>query len=235
MDVSFDFTDRVVLVTGVSGTLGSHVATAFVNAGGTVVGTSRSPMEETNADVSPDEIDFYPADLTDETAVEGLVEDVIVEHGRLDCLLNVAGTWVGGSPIDETPLDEFTTAIDVNLKTMFLTTKHALPALQETDGVIVNVSAKTSLEGGQGDGPYRAAKAGVRLLTETIAEENRGTVRANAVMPSIIDTPANRSMMPEGDFETWVEPHDIALTMLALCSEATTPTSGAAVPVYGEV
>lgn len=235
MDVQFDFTDRVALVTGVSGSLGSHVAAAFLEAGATVAGTSRSPPTDPEAAISAAEIDFYPADLTDESAVEDLVESVIAEHGRIDYLLNVAGTWAGGNPIEETDLETFQTVFDVNLKTAFLTSKHALPHVAETEGAIVNVSAKGSLSGGEGDGLYRASKAGVRLLTETIAEEQSGTVRVNAVLPSVIDTPANREMIPNGTVEKWVDPHDIALTMLALCSDATAATSGAAVPVFGEL
>ncbi|PSQ34510.1 hypothetical protein BRD11_03780, partial [Halobacteriales archaeon SW_12_69_24] len=99
---------------------------------------------------------------------------------------------------------------------------------------IVSISARSSLEGGEGDGLYRATKAGVRILTETIAEENLGEVRANAVMPSVIDTPMNREMMPDADFEEWVDPADIAEVIVFLCSEAASVTSGAAVPVYGE-
>jgi NAD(P)-dependent dehydrogenase (short-subunit alcohol dehydrogenase family) len=117
---------------------------------------------------------------------------------------------------------------------MFLASKHALPHLREAEGAIVSVSARSSLEGGEGDGPYRASKAGVRLLTETIAEENLGTVRANAVMPSVIDTPMNREMMPDADHDAWVDPAEIARTVVVLCSDATGVTSGAAVPVYGE-
>ncbi|MDR5655647.1 MAG: SDR family NAD(P)-dependent oxidoreductase [Halobacteriota archaeon] len=234
MDVSFDFTDRVTLVTGVSGSLGSAVAEAFLSAGATVAGTDRRPPSETESDLGTEQIAFYEADLTDEAAVESLVAEVIEDHGRLDYLLNVAGTWAGGDPIEETDLSTFEMVFDVNLKTMFLASKHALPHLQATEGAIVNVSAKASLSGGQGDGPYRASKAGVRLLTETIAEEQSGVVRANAVMPSVIDTPANREMIPNGDFDAWVAPEAIARTMLALCSDATVATSGAAVPVFGE-
>mgnify|MGYP000591951845 CR=1 FL=1 len=231
MNVSFDFTDEVVLITGVSGTLGSHAAKAFAEAGATVVGTSRSEPEGTDADLSTVDIDFFAADLTEEAAVESVMESVLETHGRLDYLLNVVGMWAGGNPIEETERGEFETVLDVNLKTAFLTSKHALPALQESEGAIVSVSATSSLEGGEGDGPYRAAKAGIRLLTETIAEENAGVVRANAVMPTVIDTPDNREMFPEADFEAWTDPEDIARTMLALCSDATAVTSGAAVPV----
>jgi len=156
----------------------------------------------------------------------------IDEHGRLDYLVNVAGTWRGGDPVHETEADLFDVLFDINLKTMFLTSKHAIPHLQETEGAVVSVSARSSLSGGTGDGIYRATKAGVRLLTETIAEENRGIVRANAVMPSVLDTPMNRDMMTPSD--DWVDPADVAATILVLCSDAASVTSGAAVPVYGE-
>jgi len=163
-----------------------------------------------------------------------VIDEIVDDHGGLDALCNIAGTWRGGDPLHETDADTFDFLMDVNLKTMFLASKHALPHLQESNGAIVSVSSRSSLEGGEGDGIYRASKAGVRRLTETIAEENRGTVRANAVMPSVIDTPMNREMMPDADHGAWVDPADIAETIMALCSDATSVTSGAAVPVYGE-
>jgi NAD(P)-dependent dehydrogenase (short-subunit alcohol dehydrogenase family) len=120
---------------------------------------------------------------------------------------------------------------------MFLASKHALPHLRESDadqGAILSISARSSLEGGAGDSVYRATKAGVRILTESIAEENRGAVRANAVMPSIIDTEMNREMMSDADYDTWPKPEEIADVICFLCSDAAGVTSGAAVPVYGE-
>jgi len=182
----------------------------------------------------PDRIHFYQGDFTDEDDVGDVIETIVDEHGRLDYLLNIAGTWRGGEPIHETEADTFDFLFDVNLKTMFLASKHALPHIQDTEGAIVSVSARSSLEGGEGDGIYRATKAGVRIFTETIAEENLGTVRANSVMPSVIDTPMNREMMSDSDFEKWVDPRDIAAVMLFLCSDGAGVTSGAAVPVYGE-
>lgn len=235
MDVTFDFDGRVALVTGVSGALGSSVARTLKAAGATVAGTDRREPSAEDTQLEPGTVEFYHADLTDEADVERLVDEVVEAHGRLDYLINVAGTWVGGDPIHETSVEDFEMVLDVNLKTMFLAAKFAIPYLEKTEGAIVSVSAKSSLEGGEGDGPYRASKAGVRLLTETIAEEQKGTVRANAVMPSIIDTPANRSMLPDADYDTWPSPRDIAQTIAVLCSDATGVTSGAAVPVYGEV
>jgi len=235
MSVHFDFSDRVVLVTGVGGALGSAAAEAFLDADATVCGADLvSPEGDDFLLEDPERIDFYKGDFTDESVVAETVDSIVDSHGRLDHLVNIAGTWRGGDPIDETDAELFDFLFGVNLKTMFLASKHAIPHIRDQSGAIVSVSARSSLEGGEGDGIYRATKAGVRLLTETIAEENLGDLRANAVMPSVIDTPMNREMMSGSDFSTWVDPADIAETMLVLCSDATSVTSGAAVPVYGE-
>ena len=235
MEASYDYEESVVLVTGVSGALGSAVAEAFDAAGATVCGADIVAPDDEDALVDPAAVEFHETDATDEGSVEETLEAIVNGHGRLDALCNIAGTWRGGDPIHETDVAEFDTLFDVNLKSMFLVSKHAIPHLQESEGAIVSVSARSSLEGGEGDGPYRASKAGVRLLTETIAEENLGTVRANAVMPSVIDTPMNREMMPDADHDEWVDPADIADVVLFLCSSEAGVTSGAAVPVYGEV
>ena len=233
MNVQFDFEGDVALVTGASGALGSATVAAFADAGATVAAADLRPPEDDDALIDPAHTaSFHEADLTDENDVERVVGDVVNAHGGLDHLINVAGTWRGGDPIHETDADLFDFLFDVNLKTMFLASKHAIPHLREHEGTVVSVSARSSLSGGTGDGIYRASKAGVRLLTETLAEENRGVVRANAVMPSVLDTPMNREMMTPSD--DWVVPADVADTILLLCSDAASVTSGAAVPVYGE-
>ncbi|ARS91094.1 SDR family oxidoreductase [Natrarchaeobaculum aegyptiacum] len=232
-----DFEDTVAVITGASGALGSACVERFHELGATVCAVDVVEPAADESALEPETlgaVSFYETDLTEESAVETLVDDVVADHGRLDHLVNVAGTWRGGDPIEETDESEFDLLVDVNLRTAFLASKHALPHLQETEGSIVSVSARSALEGGSGDGPYRITKAGVRLLMETIAVENRGTVRANAVMPSVIDTPANREMMPDSDHESWVDPRDIADVMAVLCSDLTSVTSGAAVPVYGK-
>jgi NAD(P)-dependent dehydrogenase (short-subunit alcohol dehydrogenase family) len=233
MTVEFDFTDRVAVVTGACGALGSAVAESFADAGATVAACDIVDIEDDDALLDPGEnIDFYQADFTDEDAVVDTMDAIADDHGGIDHLLNIAGTWRGGDPIEETDESEFDMLFAVNLKTMFLASKHALPHLQDSEGAIVSVSARSGLEGGEGDGIYRSTKASVRILTETIAEENLGTVRANCVMPSVLDTPMNREMMTPS--EEWVDPADVAEVMQFLCSDAASVTSGAAVPVYGE-
>jgi NAD(P)-dependent dehydrogenase (short-subunit alcohol dehydrogenase family) len=236
-DVDFDGT--VAVITGASGALGSAAVDRFLEAGATVcaVDVIAPDDEDSLLERDPDgesDLAFYEADLTDEDDVAALMESVADDHGRIDHLLNIAGTWRGGDHVEDTDLEEFDLLLDVNLKTAFLASKHALPHLQNSTGSIVSISARSSLEGGEGDGPYRITKAGIRLLTETLAEENRGTVRANCVMPSVIDTPMNREMMPDADHDSWVDPLEIADVMTFLCSDGAAVTSGAAVPVYGE-
>jgi NAD(P)-dependent dehydrogenase (short-subunit alcohol dehydrogenase family) len=234
MDASFDFSGDVVLVTGASGALGSAVADSFSESGATVAAVDVVPPEESESLLDPSGVDFYRADLTRDDQVAETVDTVVDDHGGIDCLLNIAGTWRGGDPVHETDADLFDMLFDVNLKTVFLTSKYALPHLQDSGGSIVSVSARSSLEGGEGDALYRATKAGVRLVMESIAAENEGLVRANSVMPSVIDTPMNRDMMPDADHDSWVDPAEIADVMKFLCSDAASVTSGAAVPVYGE-
>ena len=233
MTVEFDFSDSVAVITGACGALGSAAVDAFAEAGATVAACDIVDITSDDSLLDPREtVSFYQADFTDEAAVAETIAQVVDDHGRIDSLLNIAGTWRGGDPVEETDVGQFDMLFDVNLKTMFLASKHALPHLQETEGAIVSVSARSGLEGGAGDGLYRSTKASVKIMTETIAEENLGTVRANCVMPSVLDTPMNREMMTPS--EEWVEPEQVARVMQFCCSDAAEVTSGAAIPVYGE-
>jgi len=233
MTATFDFTGRVAVVTGSCGALGSAVVEEFIEAGASVAACDIVDIESEDSLLEPqDKMRFYQADFTDESAVESTIQQVVDDYGRIDFLLNIAGTWRGGDPLEDTDVDVFDMLFDVNLKTMFLASKHALAELQQTGGAIVSVSARSGLEGGTGDGIYRSTKAGVKILTETIAKENLGSVRANCVLPSVLDTPMNREMMTPS--EEWVTPSQVARVMQFLCSDAADVTSGAAVPVYGE-
>ncbi|MDR9411232.1 MAG: SDR family oxidoreductase [Haloferacaceae archaeon] len=220
---------QVVLVTGAAGALAGGVVAAFEDADATVAGVDIVDPAEVETGASR----YLQADLTDEAAVEATVDAVVEEMGSLDALVNIAGTWRGGDPVAATPLETFDLLVDVNLKTMFLASKHAIPHLRDSGGAIVSISAKSALAGGAGDALYRATKAGVKILTESIAVEE-DAVRANAILPKVIDTPMNREMMPDADHAAWPTPAAIAEVILFLCSDAAGVTSGASVPVYGD-
>jgi len=229
MNYPDDFEGKTVMITGAAGALADGVIQMFTVAGAHVVGVDIVSAEEVDTELTR----YIQADLTDEAAVAAAMDTVAEELGELDALINVAGTWRGGDPIAETPADRFDLLVDVNLKTMFLASKHAMPQLRETGGAIVSVSAKSALSGGPGDAIYRATKAGVKILTESIAAEE-DAVRANAILPKVIDTPMNREMMPDADHSAWPTPNEIAAVIGFLCSDAAGVTSGAAVPVYGD-
>jgi NAD(P)-dependent dehydrogenase (short-subunit alcohol dehydrogenase family) len=123
----------------------------------------------------------------------------------------------------------------INTKTAVNACKAALPHLIAAKGAIVNVGANGALKAGAGFGPYAASKEGVHKLTESLAEEMKGKVRVNAVLPSVLDTAQNRKDMPKADFSTWVQPEDLARVMLFLASDAARDVTGALLPVTGRV
>lgn len=233
MDLQYDLTDSVTVVTGATGALGTAVVEQFAAAGGTVAGLARSDPDSSHP-WSQEGVTFYPADLTEPQETARTINTIAEQFGRIDAVVATAGTWRGGQPIEETPVEEFELLMDVNLRTVFLTAKYALPELQATGGTFVTVGAQSAQSGGPGDGPYRASKSGVALLTESIAAENRGTVRANTVAPDVINTPANREMMPEADHDSWVTPGEIADVIAFLCSDHATAVTGTVVPVTGD-
>ncbi len=126
--------------------------------------------------------------------------------------------------------------MNMNLKSVFLCSKAVLPQMiKQNYGKIINISSRPALKGVAGVGAYSASKAGVLNLTETIADEVRDyDINVNAILPSTIDTPANRRDMPEADFSKWVKPEEIARVMVFLASDDSKPISGAGIPVYGK-
>jgi NAD(P)-dependent dehydrogenase (short-subunit alcohol dehydrogenase family) len=155
---------------------------------------------------------------------------------KLDALIHLVGGFMMG-PTEQVSLDAWRDHLDLCLTTTFLCCKHALPRMREAGyGRIVTVGSKAALEPMDQMAPYSAAKAGVVALTRVIAAETKGTaITANCVLPSIIDTPANRKAMGDADADKWVKPESLAQTICHLASEAAGDVRGAAIPVYGSV
>jgi len=231
-------TERTVLVAGGTGALGGSVTRRFLEEGHRVGVTWRS---EADRDGLADELGefsdrllFVRADVTDADAVKNAVDEVGSTFGVIGVLANLVGGWRGGERTDAHSIETWEGMLRLNLTSAFLCARAVLPGmLAENWGRIVLVSARTAVRPRAGDGAYAVAKAGVIVLAQTIAEETRGTdVTANVVVPSIIDTPANRASMP-GDPARWVPPADLAETIAFLASDAAGQIRGALVAVYG--
>ena len=218
-----------IIVTGGFGVLGQAVAEAFANRGDKV---ARIDFAQEAASPVAGALDIGGVNLTDVDATQSALDKVAAAHGGIDVLVNVAGgfTW---ETLEQGTLDSWAKMQAMNLMTNATITKLALPALKAANrGHIVNIGAGAALKAGMGMGAYSASKSGVHRLTEALAEELAGTsVTVNAVLPSIIDTPANRRDMPDADVSQWVKPEAIADVILFLASPAARAVTGALVPV----
>ena len=231
--------NRNVLITGGTGILGSAVTKAYLAQGDNVAVTYLFENEverfkEFNPELS-DKVPFLFANVTEEAEVQKSIQEFIAKFGRLDILVNIVGGFVGGIPTAELEEDRWDFMMNLNLKSVFLCCKTAIPHMTaQGSGKIINVSARAGLKGEAGLSAYCVSKGGVRTLTESLAAEVMDSgVNVNAIMPSIMDTPANREAMPDEEHDRWVVPTDVAKVICFLTSDDATIINGAAIPVYG--
>ena len=233
--------DKTILITGATGALGSAVARAFAQTQARLVLTGRSEekLAHLTSEISlPEErVLTVAADVTQAAGVQALVADAAARFGRIDVLLNVAGGWSGGKPVGETSVEDWDRLVALNLRSAFLLSRAVLPGMLEAGwGRVVHISSKTAVEPRAKQAAYAVSKMGLVTLTEVIAAEVKGSgVTANVILPSIIDTPANRESMPKADPAKWVKPEHIAATMRFLCSEEAASINGAHIPIYGAI
>jgi len=232
------FSGKVVLVAGGTGGLGRAVSLAFLEEGATVIVTYRdqSEIDALRSQVGKTALlEGESVDVTDETAVRQLIGGVLSEHGRLDGLVNAVGGYAGGVPLWELESKVFDRMLALNLRSGFILARAVVPGmLKQKSGAIINVASKAAFDHAAGAAAYVASKAAAVAMMDSLAADLKGTgVRVNSILPSIIDTEANRKAMPGADFATWPKPEDIARVILFLCSDDAKLIHGAAVPVYG--
>jgi NAD(P)-dependent dehydrogenase (short-subunit alcohol dehydrogenase family) len=204
-----------------------------------LTGRSEQALERLVAEIGlpAERILAATADVTRPDGVEELAAAIAARFGRLDVLLNTVGGWAGGKPVEETPVEQWDGMLALNLRSAFLLSRAALPFMLEAGwGRIVHVGSKAAVAPRARQAGYAVSKMGLIALTEVIAAEVKGSgVTANVILPSIIDTPANRKMMSKADPGKWVAPEQIGATMRFLCSDAAASINGARVPIYGAV
>jgi NAD(P)-dependent dehydrogenase (short-subunit alcohol dehydrogenase family) len=235
-----NFHDKTVVVTGGTGGLGREVTMAFLEAGARVVATYVAADEFAAVVAAAQKIGAQPPtgahlDVTDAPAVEKFVSDVVTKHGRLDILVNTVGAYAGGTSVWETDSKTYDKMLQLNLKAGFVLAKAIVPQMiRQNRGWIVNIASKAAFDHAAGGALYAASKAAALALMDSLAADVKPyNINVNSILPSIIDTAANRGAMPGADFSKWPKPEEIARVILFLCSEEARVIHGAAIPVYG--
>jgi NAD(P)-dependent dehydrogenase (short-subunit alcohol dehydrogenase family) len=227
--------NRTALVTGGTGGLGAAVVARLLADGWRVVVPWVAERELERVEQRPG-LELVQANLFDPEAVGTVVAAAAGnEHAPLCGVVNLVGGYAAGGRVHETPIEEFEAQFRVNLRPTYLVTQAALPHLLAAGGgSIVCVGTRAALQPFSGAAGYISSKAAVIAFVKALSVEYRNDyVRANAILPSVIDTPANRGSMPDADFDRWVKPAEIAAVIAHLLSDDSKPTSGAALPVYG--
>lgn len=233
------FAGKVVLIAGGTGALGRAVSLAFLDELAHVAVTYRSEKEfaalKDTASSRASSLEGHEVDATDEAAVGGLVAKILSERGRLDVLVNVVGAYAGGTALWELESKVFDQMLALNLRSGYVLSRAVVPVmLKQGAGAILNVASRSAFDHAAGAAAYAASKAAAVAMIDSLAADLRGTgVRANSILPSIIDTEANRNAMPGEDYAKWPKPEDIARVIVFLCSDDAKLVHGAAVPVYG--
>jgi NAD(P)-dependent dehydrogenase (short-subunit alcohol dehydrogenase family) len=223
---------KVVLVTGANGGLGTSVAQAFLDAGATVVGTSRKIQQSEFA--SPN-FTAIPGEISTGAGASSLIEKIAAQFGKIDVLAHTVGGFAGGQSIADTDDATFQRMFDLNLNATFYLLRAALPVMRKSGhGRIIAIGSKAAVDPGANVGAYSASKAAMVSLIRTVAAENIDAgITANVILPGTMDTPTNRKDMPDADFSKWVRPVAVASLMVWLAGDAGKEINGAVIPFYG--
>jgi NAD(P)-dependent dehydrogenase (short-subunit alcohol dehydrogenase family) len=224
--------DFIVVVTGAAGALGAQVTAALTQSGYRVVGLDKAQTIPNEKGLA---LALGDVDLGEEASTQTAFARVKQALGGIDGLVNIAGgfRW---ETVGQGSVSTWDLLYQMNVRTAFIASHAALPLFRSSGGAIVNIGAAAAQKAGLGMGAYAASKAGVARLTESLAEELKDKgIRVNAILPSIIDTPANRKEMPDAAFDRWVSPASLAEVIKFLLSPAARDITGALLPVAGRV
>jgi NAD(P)-dependent dehydrogenase (short-subunit alcohol dehydrogenase family) len=238
--VNARFAGKITVVAGGTGGLGRAVSQAFLAEGATVIATYRTQAEFDDlvqaAAANASRLEGQRVDVTDETESRRFVEGTLAKHKRLDALVNTVGGYAGGVKLWDLDPKVFDQMLALNLRSGYELSRAAVPAmLRQGRGSIVNIASRAAFDHPAGAAAYAASKAAALAMIDSLAAEVAGSgVRVNSVLPSIIDTAANRKAMPNADFAKWPKPEEIARVITFLCSDDAKVIHGASIPVYGD-
>lgn len=233
---------RRAVITGGTGNLGRVVVDRFLQEGYHVhvPWHSESGWDELQDMVDPalsEHLRGSQTDMSDEPSVRDFMREVASQSGRLTALLNLVGGFAFGSKLWEMDLSTWQKMLTLNLTTAFLSCKHAIPQMREAPAAhIINVSSKAAVDLQPGSSAYAVAKSGIVTMTRALREELKSSnISVNAIMPAIIDTPATRNMMPEANQNKWVDPSDIAETLVTVSSGRCDALTGCVLRMFGDM
>ncbi|HEY7227646.1 MAG TPA: SDR family NAD(P)-dependent oxidoreductase [Nitrososphaeraceae archaeon] len=235
MDVTYNFSNKIVLITGGTGSLGSTLVKKFIDSGAITISSFVNDKEAEKLKTSNHKVELIKLDITKEEQILKTIPILVEKFGTIDVLVNLVGGYLGGKSIMELGENDWTTMMDLNLKSAFLISKYVVPIMKSgKGGNIVHISSRTGLKSEGYDSAYAASKAGLIRFVESTSQEFKGhNVNVNCILPTIIDTEANRRAMPNADFKKWLSKEDLANVILFLCSSDSKAINGAAIPTYG--
>jgi len=227
--------EQIVVVSGGSGGVGLAITQMFAEQGDRVYVVERPETAHRIAALGNDRISMVGTDVLDETSVQQSLQEIYNHQQHIDVLVNVVGGYAAGDPIHTLDAAIWDRMMQLNLRSAFLMSKHAAALMiPNNHGRIINFSSRAARDTSANSGAYAVSKAGVIALTEVQSKELLPySITVNAILPSIVDTDANRSAMPDADFSAWPKAEEIAQVVVFLASDAAKLISGAGIPVYG--
>ena len=231
------FSAQVALIAGGTGALGRAVTAAFLEEGALAIVTYRqqSEFDALHKAAGPDlsRLEGSNIDVTDEPAVRRLVAAVVSKHGRLDVLVNAVGGYAAGRALWDMDVSVLPQMLSLNLTSGYVLCRAVVPImLRQNRGAIINVASMAAVHHAPSSAEYAVSKSAAVAMIDSMAADLSGTgVRANSILPSIIDTEANRKAMPGADYSKWPKPQEIAQVVLFLCSDDARLIHGASIPL----
>ena len=235
MDVTYNFSNKVVLITGGTGALGSTLVKKFIDSSALTISTFVNDPGAEKLKTANHKLELIKLDITKEEQILKTIPILVEKFGKIDILVNLVGGYLGGKAAVELAESDWTAMMDLNLKSAFLISKYVIPIMKSgKGGNIVHISSRTGLKSDGYDSAYAASKAGLIRFVEATSQELHGdNINVNCILPTIIDTEANRRAMPNADFKKWLSKEDLANVILFLCSSASKVINGAVIPTYG--